>query len=261
MIRGKCYGRLNNNEAIQQDLIDAGYTDLKLKKWVIIEGENNGLPVLVDEVTDTSENEEVKFETYDIYVPSNTKLSIEENTKSEFVIKSNVSEFNKYISYDIKLKNGKKEVEPTGNVNVSIKIPTEFNKDKLELYYINSNSECEKLQFELNGDYINFTTKHFSTYAMVDTSTKKIVDENKTDDNNENVVDDSENKENKENIENIENEIKIQDTKEKSSEKVEDSINSNNPKTGDNIMLYVVIIGIAIVSFVATIIIKKKKIK
>ena len=71
--------------------------------------------------------------------------------------------------FDINLLKDNEKIQPNGYVTVYIRIPQEYNKEKLELYYINEeNSSYELIQGEIQEDYYTFTTNHFSTYALVD---------------------------------------------------------------------------------------------
>lgn len=71
--------------------------------------------------------------------------------------------------YDIKLLKDNEIIQPNGYVTVYIPIPEEYNKDKLELYFINEETKkFEKKDGEIQGNYYTFTTNHFSIYSLVE---------------------------------------------------------------------------------------------
>lgn len=71
--------------------------------------------------------------------------------------------------YDIKLLKDNEIIQPNGYVTVYIPIPEEYNKDKLELYFINEETKkYEKKNGEIQGNYYTFTTNHFSVYSLVE---------------------------------------------------------------------------------------------
>ena len=75
--------------------------------------------------------------------------------------------------FDINLLKNNVKIQPNGYVTVYLLIPEEYNKEKLELYYINEeNSTYELVQGEIQEDYYTFTTNHFSTYALVEKTEK-----------------------------------------------------------------------------------------
>lgn len=71
--------------------------------------------------------------------------------------------------FDIKLLKNNIAIQPNGYVTVCIPIPEEYNKERIEVYYINEeNGSYELEQGEIQGDYYTFTTNHFSTYVLVE---------------------------------------------------------------------------------------------
>ena len=70
--------------------------------------------------------------------------------------------------------------QPNGNVTVKIPIPEGFDKSKIGLYYINmTTKKMEAVPFSVEGNYIVFTTDHFSYWTVAqikDTPTQKSVD-------------------------------------------------------------------------------------
>lgn len=70
---------------------------------------------------------------------------------------------------EINLLKDNEKIQPNGYVTVYIKIPEEYNKEKVELYCINEeNSSYELVQGEIQEDYYTFTTNNLSTYALIE---------------------------------------------------------------------------------------------
>lgn len=70
---------------------------------------------------------------------------------------------------EINLVKDNEKIQPNGYVTVCIKIPEEYNKEKVELYCINEeNSSYELVQGEIQEDYYTFTTNNLSTYALIE---------------------------------------------------------------------------------------------
>jgi len=71
--------------------------------------------------------------------------------------------------FEINLLKDNEKIQPNGYVTVCIKIPEEYNKEKVELYCINEeNSSYELVQGEIQEDYYTFTTNNLSTYALIE---------------------------------------------------------------------------------------------
>lgn len=234
---------LNNMEEEQKLLEELKYTNIKLKKWISDDSINDGYPILVDIIKDETDYSNVKIESYDIYVPLNTKLSVKENSNSEFVKKVFGELFEKYISYDINLISGTQKIEPNGEVKVKIKIPENFNSKNLGVYYISEESSTKELDFTIeNGDII-FETNHFSTYAIVDKDSEMLESDEESDLNNKDEqgkveVNSPDNKEEQEKVEENNN-INISQGNTNQEEQ-------KTPQTGDSIMIFVIMFLISV---------------
>lgn len=114
----------------------------------------------------TSENKEIKL-VFENEIDKDAKL---ETKIIDNYIRLSES-INKYTAYDISLVkyNGdeKEKIEP-GNVEVSIKIPDGYNKDKLKVYYISNYVITESFESSIDGKYIKFNTNHFSAYIVAE---------------------------------------------------------------------------------------------
>ena len=71
--------------------------------------------------------------------------------------------------FNIKLLKDNMPVQPNGYVTVYIPVPENFNKDRVEVYYINEETNSYEIQTgEIQGEYYSFTTNHFSNYVLIE---------------------------------------------------------------------------------------------
>lgn len=173
-------------------------------------------------VIKTDEETNIKLESNTSVIPNDTVLEVKPITDG--IILSTVKESLNGIStefkiYDITLKSNGTEIQPNGKVKISIPIPSDYNKDRLEVYRIADNGEKIRYEITIDGDYATFETDHFSTYVLAE---KEEQQEQAT--NNEQTS----------------NEHKLDET----------------PKTGSTSVLGI-IVAVAVISLVGIVIIKK----
>ena len=164
---------------------------------------------------------------YEVIEGAEQTYTITEDTEARFKIDANYRLFNNKVYVDNILVDDSNYTSKSGSTIIT------FNKD-----YVDSLSVGEhtlKVAFIDGGEATTTFTVNKKSEEIIDNNEEDNIDENK-DNNNEN-----------DNSSKVENEDKKD--------------NSSNPKTGDNIMLYVVIAGIAIIGLGTTVIIKKKKTK
>lgn len=131
------------------------------------------------EATDKITN--IKLDTTTDIVPSNTVLDTkeiqEENALNE--IKENLKEISdKFIAYDITLKNNNVAIQPSGKVTISIPIPENFDKTKIVVFRIENDGTKIKYDSKIEGNFAIIETDHFSTYVLAENN---IVTNNKKD--------------------------------------------------------------------------------
>ncbi len=159
-------------------------------------------------------------------LPTNTQLIVSELKEGQVyeTVKNILNDLvDKMYVYEITLQNEDVEVQPNGNVKVSIPIPNGLDTSKLIVYRIDA--EGNKTEYEVkvetidNVKYATFETDHFSTYVLAE-----------------------------EKIENTTNEIINQGEKD------------NTPKTGTNTsVVWTIIIFIIAISIATRKILKNKK--
>lgn len=76
----------------------------------------------------------------------------------------------------VTLVNGSK-VQPNGAVTVKLPLPTGYNPDTTNVYYVTESGTVEKLDSKVENGYIIFETTHFSYYAIVDESSPIVTPE------------------------------------------------------------------------------------
>lgn len=122
-------------------------------------------------VVKTDEETNIKLESNTSVIPNDTVLEVKPITDG--IILSTVKESLNGIStefkiYDITLKSNGTEIQPNGKVKISIPIPSDYNKDRLEVYRIADNGEKIRYEITIEGDYATFETDHFSTYVLAE---------------------------------------------------------------------------------------------
>lgn len=184
--------------------------------------------------------------TTNIEISSNSS-SIPLDTNIEAKKVTNGTEYEKIIKlldvkenamYDLKLYSGSLEdyITKLEDETFEVKIPVPENlKDKeLVAYYTTDDGKIEKYDVEIKDGYAIFNTKHFSIYTLAENESK--IDEE--DNNNKGNETEENNNQEENNIENNTN--------------TENNITNNkvNPKTGDNIIAYVLVACLSIISLI-----------
>ena len=98
-------------------------------------------------------------------LPKGTELKVtKDNTNYSF----KDIKMNKYIAYDISLVNENNKLEDLIKAEVYIKIPADFDRNKLAIYYVKDNSFESFYPVTIKGEYAKFNAIHFSTYLLVE---------------------------------------------------------------------------------------------
>ena len=72
-------------------------------------------------------------------------------------------------SYDMKLMQGEQEVQPEGEVEIGIPIPTEYRNAAVTIVYISKDHTVTKQPTRREGGMAYADVSHFSNYALVGT--------------------------------------------------------------------------------------------
>ena len=172
-------------------------------------------------------------------IPLDTSIKAEKitsGTEYEKIIK--LLDVKENAMFDLKLYSDSLEKYITklddGTFEVKIPVPENLKGKKLIAYYVTGDGKTEEYEVEVKDGYAIFNTKHFSIYTLAETKTnEENNNNNEQGNNNENGSEENgtgKNETNKEN-ENIE----------------------NSPRTGDNIVVLVGTLFIAVIGTVATI--------
>ena len=98
-------------------------------------------------------------------LPKGTVLKVtKDNTNYNF----KDIKMNKYIAYDISLVNANNKLEDLIKAEVYIKIPADFDHNKLVIYYVKDNNFETFYPVTVKGEYAKFNAIHFSTYLLVE---------------------------------------------------------------------------------------------
>ncbi len=127
-----------------------------------------------EDLTLESEDESVKIVIPDgeTEVTADTELNVDpitistEETKTVFAVLDELGEG--FMLYDITLTEDGREVQPSGEVTVRIKVPDGYNAEKCKVYHVSSDGTAENMNAVVEDGYFVFITSHFSYYAIVE---------------------------------------------------------------------------------------------
>ncbi len=125
-----------------------------------------------------------------------------------------------------------------GTFEVRIPVPDNLKGKNLVAYYTSSDGKTEEYKVEVKDGYAIFRTNHFSVYTLAE--------------NNAETENGNNNNENKNN-----GNTEINNNNNTNTE-TNNKTNSKNPRTGDNILVFVGMLTIAIIGIVVTNVLKKK---
>lgn len=140
-----------------------------------------GIPVEVVETADKTTNVSLSADTS--IVPSNTVLEVKEvksgeayNTITESL--KNVS--NKFMAYDITLKSDGVEIQPNGNVQISLPIPSGYDTSKVVVFRVETDGTKIKYDTKIENNYAIIETDHFSNYVIAEQNVSNTAETDKT---------------------------------------------------------------------------------
>lgn len=125
-----------------------------------------------EKVSVTDPNTNVSIEANAGIIPDDTTLNI-----SKVTDESKIEEFKnivgnvKFTAYNISLLSNNVSVQPTGKLNLSIPIPTGYDRDNLIVYRINSDGTKTDFTVTVKGDFAVIETDHFSEYLIAEKAT------------------------------------------------------------------------------------------
>lgn len=133
------------------------------------------------------ENSNIKLEANSNIIPSNTIMEVTPILEGENYnnIKTVLSDVSKFVAYDITLKSNGVEIQPNGNVKISIPIPEGYNTSKLVVYRIEEDGT--KVEYKVNmvtidsKQYAQFETDHFSNYVLTETQETTVTNQREKD--------------------------------------------------------------------------------
>lgn len=118
--------------------------------------------------TDKATNVTVEY-TDTSYSGKEITVKVEEDfTGSQYLLQS----YSKFVSWNIKTYYEGNEIQPNSPVIVTLPLPSDFDKNMLTIYHINSiTGTLEKISpIEIGNDYVKFLATSFSVYMIVDES-------------------------------------------------------------------------------------------
>ena len=122
-------------------------------------------------VTTTDNKTNIKLNADTTVVPENTVLETKEvkEVKTLNIVKETLKEIStKYTTYDITLKSEGVAIQPNGKVQISIPIPSDYDKTKLTVLRVADDGTKTEYDTKVEGEIAVIETDHFSTYVLAE---------------------------------------------------------------------------------------------
>lgn len=124
-------------------------------------------------VNTVDEETGIKLEAAPGVVPPDTVIQAQQVTEGgNFTIVNNALEHisDKWVAYDISLISNQAEIQPNGNVKITIPRPLGLNMNKMVLYHVADDGTLTQIPFTMDKtkDHLIFETDHFSLYAVAE---------------------------------------------------------------------------------------------
>lgn len=163
--------------SVATNTTDGNYYNIKIKnriyKFYIIKGTSEQLvnPTYISNNIDYN----IKISSTDSSIPLDTSLSatkVKNNTLKKTLGTEN------YYAYDLNLfsdgSNSYIRKLENGKFLVSIPIPSGLDVSKINIYYVKDDGTKEIYKHKINGNFVEFETDHFSTYALAEGTNEKV---------------------------------------------------------------------------------------
>ena len=116
-------------------------------------------------------------------INSNTVLEVKEVKSGEAynaITESLKNVSNKFVAYDITLKSDGVEIQPNGNVQISLPIPSGYDTSKVVVFRVESDGTIIKYDTKIEDNYAIIETNHFSNYIIVEQNVSNATGTDKT---------------------------------------------------------------------------------
>ena len=177
-------GKITDKSIFNYERLAFQFTEYNSLTFISLSFEGDLVDVSEEVIyTDTETN--IRIDTTTEIVPAGTNLMVEEITEgNEYstVVEILGDEVNNFVAYDIKILSQGVEIQPNGNVKISLPIPKNFDTSKLVVYRINEDGTKVEYNVTVEVEYAVFETDHFSTYVLAE-SNEQLQSNNETVDN------------------------------------------------------------------------------
>ena len=165
-------------------------------KVVSTTGELRGLPIIANLSDGSNENNDkvitktdiktnIKLEADKGIITDDTIMEITEISSGTTFdkIKNSLEEIKNFKAFDITLKSNNTNIQPKGNVKISIPVPVGFDASRLLIYRFEEDGTKIEYQVKVANGYATFETDHFSTYVLGEKTEVSNENQNKTGEN------------------------------------------------------------------------------
>ncbi len=148
---------------------------------VLGDSENTNAETIIKEDSNTN----IKLEASSDIIPDNTTIEVAEITSGETFnkLKDTLVGIKDFKVFDITLKSDGANIQPNGNVKISIPIPEGFDASRLVIYRFEEDGSKTEYQVKVENGYTTFETDHFSTYVLGEIAKISNETQDKTDQN------------------------------------------------------------------------------
>lgn len=151
------------------EIADNSYASLQISKFghYVLVNEATKEETSVISIKDSTTN--IRLDALAGVVPDDTTLKVEAITEGErFDAIKSVLDNEKFCIFNISLISNGSAIQPSGNVKISIPIPTGYDRDNLIAYRIDSDGTKTEYSVKIDGDYAVIETNHFSDYVLAE---------------------------------------------------------------------------------------------
>lgn len=82
------------------------------------------------------------------------------------------------VTFDLSFTKDGKEVQPSGSVEIKLPVPESLKDKAINVYRVEENGKYTKLTAKVEGDFVIFTTSHFSKYLLTTENIEDAAEEN-----------------------------------------------------------------------------------
>lgn len=104
-------------------------------------------------------------------IPVDSKIKVEEtavDTALNYAIESSVGkEYGAIANYEVSLLNGTEELQPAGDVEIGLPVPSQYQNNTISVAYVNEDGNVETFETRRDNEMVYAHITHFGRYCIV----------------------------------------------------------------------------------------------